>query len=85
MFEFYGRLTRAEFVSASAIEIGLFAASVVGFPFLLVALSQAERLSEHRRGVRKSWNFSALPPSSRWHSCCSFFRLPEFPYGASAI
>ena len=41
MFEFYGRLTRAQFVSASAIRIGLFAASVVGFPFLLVALSQA--------------------------------------------
>lgn len=41
MFEFYGRLTRARFASASAIRIGLFAASVVGFPFLLVALSQA--------------------------------------------
>ena len=40
MFEFYGRFTRAQFVRASAIRIGLFAASVVGFPFLLVALSQ---------------------------------------------
>lgn len=41
MFEFYGRFTRAQFASASAIRIGLFAASVVGFPFLLVPLSQA--------------------------------------------
>lgn len=41
MFEFYGHFTRAQYVRASTIRIGLFAASVVGFPFLLVALSQA--------------------------------------------
>jgi uncharacterized membrane protein YhaH (DUF805 family) len=40
MFEFYGRLTRAQFVRASAVRIVLFAASVVVFPFLFVALAQ---------------------------------------------
>ena len=40
MFEFYGRFTRAQFLRASAIRIGLFAASVIGFPFLLAALAQ---------------------------------------------
>lgn len=38
MFKFDGRLTRRPFLIAALIRLGLFAASIFGFPFLLLAI-----------------------------------------------
>jgi uncharacterized membrane protein YhaH (DUF805 family) len=39
MFKFFGRLGRKQFLWAAALRIGLFVASVIGFPFFLMALA----------------------------------------------
>jgi uncharacterized membrane protein YhaH (DUF805 family) len=41
MSTFHGRMGRGSFLRAAAMRIGLFAASVIGFPFFLMAVAQA--------------------------------------------
>jgi uncharacterized membrane protein YhaH (DUF805 family) len=43
MFKFHGTLDRRQFLWAAALRIGLFVASIVGFPFLVRAVASATR------------------------------------------
>jgi uncharacterized membrane protein YhaH (DUF805 family) len=51
MFTFHGTMGRQQFLGASALRIGLFLATVVGFPFLVRALVMASRCSADTCGA----------------------------------
>ena len=51
MFTFHGYMGRQQFLLASALRIGLFLATIVGFPFLMRALATASRCSADTCGA----------------------------------
>jgi uncharacterized membrane protein YhaH (DUF805 family) len=51
MFTFHGYMGRQQFLLASALRIGLFLATIVGFPFLVRALATASRCSADTCGA----------------------------------
>lgn len=51
MFKFHGTLDRRRFLWASALRIGLFVASILGFPFLVRAVASATRCGVDTCGV----------------------------------